>query len=127
MPCTGGAWYLNTNRSLMHTLTRTMIPPAPAPCTARPAINMAIFLAAAQTAELMANTTIAARRVGLRPHMSDSLAQMGDETADVRRYAAPIHVKPAEEAKAWEMLGKAVVTTEKSRADRKSVSWSHSV
>lgn len=53
---------------------------------------MAIVLAAAHTAELAANITMAVSSAGLRPHISETFAHIGDEAADVRRYAEPTHV-----------------------------------
>ena len=76
---------LSKNRSLMQTLTSTMIPPVAAPWMARPAISIAMSFAAAHIDELAAKTTILMSNTSLRPQISDALAQIGDETADVKR------------------------------------------
>ena len=76
---------LSVNKSLMQTLTSTIMPPVAAPWMARPAIIVATFFEAAHIAELAAKITMAVSSTGLRPQMSDALAHIGDETADVKR------------------------------------------
>lgn len=56
-------------------------PPPPRPCTALPAINMSIFIAAAASAlpkKKIADTT---SRIGLRPQMSLTFPHMGVDAA----------------------------------------------
>jgi hypothetical protein len=55
-------------------------------------INSSIVFAVAQMAELAKKMAKAARMMGLRPQISDNLAQMGPEAALARRYAPPIQV-----------------------------------
>jgi hypothetical protein len=55
---------------------------------------MSIFIstAAAQTMELKKNKSTAARRIGLRPQISDALVQIGAAAALASRYAPPTQV-----------------------------------
>jgi hypothetical protein len=55
-------------------------------------IRLSIVFAVAHTAELAKKTASAASTIGLRPQMSDSLAQIGPDAAFARRNAPPIHV-----------------------------------
>jgi hypothetical protein len=48
-------------------------------------MSITIFLAAAHNAELAANIAMLMSNIGLRPQISDALAHIGDETADVKR------------------------------------------
>lgn len=51
-----------------------------------------MVFAVAQTTEDAKKIAKAASTIGLRPHMSESFAQMGPEDALARRKAAPIQV-----------------------------------
>lgn len=55
--------------------------------------------------ELPANMATAARRVGLRPNMSETLAQMGAAAAFASRYAPPIQLYPLAEWSSLAMVG----------------------
>jgi hypothetical protein len=66
-------------------------PPA-VPCKARPAMRIDMLEAVAQMIELAKNHATATNKTGLRPQMSESLAQMGAPEALARRYAEPTHV-----------------------------------
>jgi hypothetical protein len=68
-----------------------------------------MLLARAATNDPTKKTTFADMRIGLRPNMSENLAQIGVELAAPSRYAEPIHVKPAAEPKCSEIVGNAVV------------------
>ena len=83
---------LKLNKSLMQTCTNRINPPPAVPWNARPMINSCIVFAVAQTAELAKKMASAANMMGLRPQMSDNLAQMGPEAALASRYAPPIQV-----------------------------------
>lgn len=81
----GGQSYLILNISEMTIFTSCSNPPPAVPCKARPTININILLARAHITELAANHVTAARRMGFRPQMSDSLAQSGAPAALARR------------------------------------------
>jgi hypothetical protein len=83
---------LKLNISLMHTCTNRMNPPPAAPWNARPTIKARIVSAAADAAELAKNSASVTRIMSFRPHISESLAQIGPATAFMMRYAAPTHV-----------------------------------
>jgi hypothetical protein len=83
-------------------------------------IKLPIVFAVAHTAELAKKITSAATTMGLRPQMSESLAQIGPEAALARRYAPPIHVYPAAEFRSREMVGAAVETMVASSAATKT-------
>ena len=99
--------------------TKMTSPPPSAPCTARPAINIAIVFAKAQTRLPTRKITFAKSRTGFRPNTSLALAQKGVIAEYVRRYADPIHeYADCEALKLSAMYGRAVVTMVKSRAAR---------
>lgn len=68
----------------------------------------------------MKNIAAAINKIGLRPQMSENLPQIGVLAALARRYADPIQVYPALEWKCSEIVGRAVVIMETSRAARKT-------
>jgi len=68
-----------------------------------------MFLDRAATKDPTKKTTFAVMRIGFRPNMSETLAQIGVELAAPSRYAEPIQVKPAADPKCSEMVGNAVV------------------
>lgn len=84
--------YLKLNKSLIQTCTNKISPPPAIPWKALPTINAIMVFAVAQTTEDAKKIAKAASTIGLRPHMSESFAQMGPEDALARRKAAPIQV-----------------------------------
>lgn len=71
--------------SEMTILTNCNSPPPAVPCNARPTMSITMFFARAQMTELAAKKVTAARRIGLRPQMSDNLAHRGAPAALARR------------------------------------------
>ena len=69
------------NRSLIVMLTSSIRPPEAVPWMARPTMSIPILVATPQMIELNEKTATAARRRGLRPQISDSLAQIGPAAA----------------------------------------------
>jgi hypothetical protein len=76
----------------METETMVIKPPPPIPCTALADISMPMLYDSAATRDPTKKTTLAIRRMGLRPKISDILAQIGVELAAPSRYAEPTHV-----------------------------------
>lgn len=68
----------------------------------------------------MKNTPAAINKIGFRPHISENFPQEGVLAALASKYAEPIQVYPAFEWKCSEMVGRAVVIIETSRAARKT-------
>jgi hypothetical protein len=60
-------------------------PPPATPCNVLPTINNLILPALAQKTEEAKNNASAARKIGLRPKISESLDQIGPEAALERR------------------------------------------
>jgi hypothetical protein len=85
------------NKSLTQMFTKIISPPAAAPWTALPAINIPILLLTAHTKLPIANTATAASNTGFRPQISDNFAQIGPAAALDSRYADPTHVYPEAE------------------------------
>ena len=73
------------NMSLIQMFTIMINPPPAEPCIARPTIIIFIFMDNAQTMEDMMNSTMAPRRIGLRPQISLSFAQIGAPAAFAMR------------------------------------------
>jgi len=71
---------------------------------------MSIFIltAKAHSMELQKNSATAARRIGLRPQISESLAHIGPAAALARRYAPPIHTYPEADFSSEAIVGIAV-------------------
>lgn len=103
------------NTSPMQMLVKIMIPPPPVPWIARAAINMVMLLERAHRRDPTEKKTIASRKMGLLPQMSDIFPQSRVEAAVDRRYAEPIHVYPADELKCWVIVGSGVVVIVYSR------------
>jgi hypothetical protein len=82
-----------------------------------------MFTAVPHTTLPAQNHATATNSIGLRPQMSDSLAQMGPAAALASRYAPPIHTKPDELCSDAEMVGMAVAMMVWSSAAMKSESW----
>lgn len=80
------------NKSEMVMLTSWIRPPPAAPCSARPTMSIVMLTDRAHMMELPQNSATAARRMGLRPQISDSLAHIGAAAALASRYAPPIQV-----------------------------------
>ncbi len=75
----------------------------------------------AQTIELIKYKATTVMRIGFRPQISDSLAQIGAAVALARRYAPPIHEYPEAECRSEEIVGMAVATMVWFREARKRV------
>lgn len=88
----------------------------------RPAINLPVLIDDAHIAEPTKNVATPARRIILRPQISDSFAQTGVAAALARRYADPIQVYAVAEWSSLIMVGVAVVAIVKSRAARNNES-----
>jgi hypothetical protein len=79
-------------------------------------IKASIVFAVAHTAELAKNIASATKTMGLRPQISEIVAQIGPDAALAKRNAPPIQVYPAAELRSREMVGAAVETIVASRA-----------
>jgi hypothetical protein len=96
------------NRSEIVILTSWIRPPPAVPCRALPAINVCICWLKAQMMELPKKSAAAPKIIGLRPQISENLAQMGAADALASRYAAMAHVDTAEDFKSAAIVGTAV-------------------
>jgi len=103
-------------------MTNWRSPPPATPCRARPTISIVISNALAHMIELPKNNATATRWIGLRPQMSDRLAQIFAAPAFASKYAPPIHTYPAPECNSAEIVGIAVATIVWSRAATKRLS-----
>jgi hypothetical protein len=81
---------LMLNKSEMVIMINGIKPPHATPWNVLPMIRTFILPALAQKTEEAKNNASAARKIGLRPNISESLAQIGPEAALERRYAPPI-------------------------------------
>jgi hypothetical protein len=78
------------NKSEIVIMINGIKPPHATPWNVLPIIRTFILPALAQKTEEAKNNASAVRKIGLRPNMSESLAQIGPEAALERRYAPPI-------------------------------------
>jgi len=116
------AAYLMENKSEIVIMVNCISEPPAMPCRALPTISTVISGAFAHIIELTKNHATEIKRIGLRPQISESLAQIGAAAAFARRYAEPIHVYPLAECKSELMVGRAVETIVWSRAATKRAS-----
>lgn len=98
-------------------------PPAPAPCTALPAMSITSETAAPQRALPRKKTAAADWSTNLRPQMSLNLPQLGVEAAAASMNAEPTQMYPDVDSKWSAMVGSAVVTMVTSRAAMNTESW----
>lgn len=108
----------------MMMLTIDNNPPAPAPCTALPAISITSEVAAPQRALPRKKTAAADWSTTLRPQISLNFPQFGVEAAAASMNAEPTHMYPDVEEKWSAMVGNAVVMIVTSRAAMKTESYS---
>lgn len=80
----------------------------------------------AQMMELAKYRATAIRRMGLRPHMSESFAQIGTTAVVAMTYEAPIQEYPDAERRSEHMVGIAVATIVVFRAAMNRVDWQDS-
>ena len=103
-------------------LTNNIKPPPAVPCNALPATNIFIFVDIAHRIDVAKYIPTAISRIGFRPHMSESFAQMGAEAPLARRYAPPIQAYPEAELRREQIVGRVVATIVVLRAEMKRVS-----
>lgn len=92
----------------MEIFTRLTNPPPPIPWIARAEISIPMLEDVAAMRDPAKNTTFAASKIGFRPKISDTFAQIGAADAEPSIYAEPIHVYPFVELKWLEIVGRAV-------------------